>query len=260
MSVSVINKLSSSFTDTSLPKLYRDPILNGGSKFLFDFLSAYCNPNADGAIANGATFNNVLDGGPVATSVTANLTNLTGKTGINNTAANATVNLGPNASYDNSGLNHEMLMCFWFKLPATGYVTSAFYSPFGYTTSNNNAAQWIFDMGSGGLTPRFSIGNGSAAFTAQAASNVTPGSIYQVAGHWKPGVSVDLYLNGALLPVSNVTSIPTTLQSVTGTAPYLMNSMKGTIYRSWMEDLAVSGNTPLAQVASDYSLNATRFV
>lgn len=257
MSVSVIQKLSSSFTDSSLPKLYRDSIINSGTKFCFDFLNAYCNPNPDGAIASNATFNNLVDSAPVATSTTANLTNVTGKAGINNAASSAQVTLGGVASYDMSTLNHEFLLCFWFKLNST-YNSSAYYSPFGYTTSNNNTAQWIFDMGSAGLTPRFSVGTGSSADTVQSSTNVSTGTIYQVAGHWKPGVSVDIYLNGALNN-SLTTSVVSTLQGVSGVTPNLMQAMKGTIYRCWMEDLTASGNTPLGQVSADYTGNSARF-
>ena len=40
MSVSIIQKLAASFTDTSLPKLYRDPTIDVGSKYCFDFTNA----------------------------------------------------------------------------------------------------------------------------------------------------------------------------------------------------------------------------
>jgi hypothetical protein len=263
MTITVTQKLSSAFTDTSLPKLYRDPILTAGSLFLFDALNSYSNPNADGNIANGATFANLIDGAPGATAnlLGSHFQNLTGKAGIYSDGAGGGSAIGMGAStYDLSASNHEFWAWLWFKLPSTGYTTSNYQSPFFYSTSNANTSQWWFDLGVGGVQPRFSIGEGgTSAMTLTSPTNITPGSIYMLAGHWKAGALMEMYLNGSLNN-SNSSGIPSSLQAGSTAQPSITDNVTGTIYRWGLEDLTVSGASAAAQASAEYNANHTRFI
>ena len=56
--MSLIIRLADAFTDATLPLLYRDPILNAGSQFLFDFSNPYCWDPAK-AVVDAATIKNL---------------------------------------------------------------------------------------------------------------------------------------------------------------------------------------------------------
>ena len=85
MSTSLISRGPSEFTDTTMGKLQLDPLVVDGMLARIDFLNSYSNPNADGAIANGATFKNLVIGGADMTysqGASGALTNAAGKLGI----------------------------------------------------------------------------------------------------------------------------------------------------------------------------------
>lgn len=57
--------LDHEFTDTSLPILYPDAIMNEGSLFLFDFTNKNC-WNPDATVVNNALINNLVENAPAA--------------------------------------------------------------------------------------------------------------------------------------------------------------------------------------------------
>lgn len=67
MSYSFIQRSGTDFTDPSIERLQLDPLVIAGSLFRLDFLSAYSNPNPDGALGSGAIFKNLVQNGLDAT-------------------------------------------------------------------------------------------------------------------------------------------------------------------------------------------------
>lgn len=264
--VSVIQKLSSAFTDTTLPKLYRDPIMNAGTLALFDFLNSYCNPNADGALASGVTFNNMVDGSPIGATLNAsgNASNLTGKTGLSlSGAAGSTAKLltfGTAGAFDDAVLKHNFLYTLWLKTPAaspaTGYTPLLSLSPSG--AGNGNAAQMWSDTGSDGYTVRFQQGNGSGTAVNSQRAATANNAVAQVGYRMNPGNGeYEMFYNGASL--GTLTGGPTSPLSAAAMTLAIGGGYNGTIYRMSVEDLTVSGLTGAAQIAADYAANSGRF-
>ncbi|WCT78681.1 hypothetical protein [Novosphingobium humi] len=265
--VSVIQRLSSAFTDTTLPKLYRDPIMNAGTLALFDFLNAYCNPNPDGALASGATFNNLVEGSAIGATLNAsgNVSNLTGKAGLSlSGAAGGTAKLltfGAAGAFDDAVLKHHFLYTLWLKTPAaspaSGYTPLLSLSPSG--AGNGNNAQMWSDTGSDGYTVRFQQGTGSSTTNSQRAATAN-NAVAQVGYRMNPGNGeYELFYNGASV-TGTLTGGPTSPLSAAAMTLAIGGGYKGTIYRVGIEDLTVSGLTAAAQVAADYAANSARFV
>lgn len=261
--MTTIVKLAQAFTDTTLPKLYRDPILNAGSKFLFDFLSAYSNPNADGAVADGAVFKNLVDGGADAVLAAGGggntVTQLAGRAGLSFTAAGGNgryIDIG--AGYDFFASQHSFLVCFWDKQPSSGYNSAVSYNTILTRTDNNaNTSEFWLDMGTDGKTPRGAVGSGSNSPVASGASGQGQGAVRQVALAWSAGTG-SFFINGSVVAMNS--NFPTTLLDKSTSHIKLFGGHVATMYRVWAEDLTVSGKSAASQVALDWAKNAARFV
>ena len=257
--MSLIIRLAETFTDGTLPKLYLDALINAGSLYLFDFCSTTSNPNADGALVNGASFVNLTGGASAAVSGTT-LSNLTGKAGVYVTAATGTdlLTIGSVGSFDLSSSNHEFLVIHWYKTPATGFTSTSWTEIIANHYGNTNTSQWSLLAGSDGKSPYVGVGLGGSARTVIAASGTGLGAVSQVSLHCKPSTgSVEMYYNGTLYGSASGSAI--SLQSGTLSRPQINGAWKGTHYRTYMEDLTTSGASAAAQVAADYAANASRF-
>lgn len=261
--MSLIIKIpGSNFSDNTLPKLYRDGLLNPGSKFLFDFVNGYCNANADGNLNNASMFTNLVEGAPSAAVVTTGsaIQSLAGKAGLllDGVSDTSYVNLG--GSYDLSTTNPSFIVIVWHKIPASGAETVSYSPILKLTQSNANFAQFLFDTGVGGNAPRTQIGwitNGPAASGSAIVAGVGQGVPQQLALHWSPGV-VKTYVNGALL--GSVTSA--NINSLFNCAAFnvlISGAYKGTVYRAYQENLTVSGKVAADQILADYNANVGRF-
>lgn len=261
---SIIDQLPFAYTDDTLPIIPRDPLINVGSEFLFDFLNAYCNPNADGNLVTGATFNNMVDGGTAAslTGTTDSFESLTGKAGLYSIGtAGGYLDLGQ--KYDFSVSLHPWLYILWIKTPSTGYTSTAYTALLAQDNGSTNNAQAYFDMGPDGKTPRTEVGYGSGGPNSGGyalASGTDLGSVTQLAVSWQPtSPEVTMYVNGAQVGGFAASGV-STLVAQTGNNMRMGSAYKGTIYRAYLEDLEVSGALPGTQVANDYTTNASRFV
>ena len=262
MTVSIIERLSTTLTDLTLPKLYRDPIMNNGSKFLFDFCNPYCNPNPDAALTASMTFNNLLDAGPAATIVGGvGLANAAGKAGVTFSGGQGSTNINLGTAYDLHATNDEFILIYWDKESASGYNSGGYIpGPYLSLTSDANHAQWYFDYGADGKTIRASVGtsSGSGGVSVPAASGLGQGAPRQIALHWKSTGLLELYVNGALQGSS--LSAPTTLPNAATDSIVFPNYYVGTLYRLYQEDLTVSGLSAASQILADYNSNAGRFI
>lgn len=256
---SVIERLTANFTDPAQPKLYRDKILNAGSKFLFDFVTPYCNPNADGAIANGATFKNLLDGGPDAVYVAGSggITNRAGKAGLvlgggaPNANNAARIDLGAGLNLPTAG--HPFVVVAWFKMLSGTLVNNAPVLEF-----RSADGQWMFYTGVDGKTPAGIVRNGAVSVQADAAASGTVlDQVVQIALSWAPG-TVTTYRNGAQV-AQTAGAAANTLPDMPGLQPAIKSVVGTHFYRAYQEDLSVSGLSPLAVVQADYAANNGRF-
>ncbi|MDR3512617.1 MAG: hypothetical protein P4L73_13360 [Caulobacteraceae bacterium] len=269
MTNSTIQRSATAYTSSATPKLYRDPMLNAGSLLMFDFLDGYSNQNVDGALSVGATFNNMVDGGPSASVNGAGFSSLSGKAGISGTGGSYGtdyIDFGAGASYDLSGSNDEYLMHYWFKIPSSGYTTTSGMGLFEFMNplATLNLAQWGVQLGSDGKTPEVIVAgkkaDGTTATSVQvtATSGAGQGAPCLVSQHWKPG-QCGIGINGVIVSSQISTTVPSFLLGMTGGRCVLYNIAKATHYRMALEDLTVSGNNAAVQMAAEYAANASRF-
>lgn len=257
---SIIERMTTAITDTTRPKMYRDPVINAGTLALFDFLDGYCNPVADGNIANGAVFKNLVPGGADGAAEINGpgntfISNAVGKAGLVFSGVGSGVinriNLGLAAAYNLNTSQHEFIFCTWSKEPTTGYSTGEALIA-GKLTAGNNA---IYDtnVGAGGISKAYVAGG----TLLSPATNAGLGSPRHVALHWKNGQQ-RLYVNNVLA----ASAVATTALPDHSAAPLQIGSSytKMTFYRMLLEDIAVSGADPAAQIAADYARGVGRFV
>lgn len=271
MPTNTINeRLTGNFSDTTMPKMVLDPIVNAGSMYLLDFLNAYCNPNADGALTAGMIFKNLVDGADDAVLVgAASVANLTGKAGISmpgtGSGGGITTYIDLGTDYDLHTPNPDFLVIAWVKAPASGYITTYPQILILGVYGNEGQDQYSVTMGSDGKTPRVSVANAAGtAFATAATGGASNGVITQIALS-RVGTLVTLYVNGVAVAT----------QTMTGSGIYDSSAQrvkigagfKGTVYRVAEENLTVSaaaaGKTTaaqaLAQVVLDYTVNIGRF-
>lgn len=250
---SIIERLSIAQTDATRVKMYRDPVINKGTLFLFDFLDAYCNPAADGAIAAGAVFKNLVPGGPdgvAATAGAAYLANANGKAGLvfggAGSGAFSGIDLG--TAVANIG-SDEFIVCTWSKeptvSPATGFV------PILAKQATGNNGLFIVNAGANGNSPFVNLGTsggGSGVTTGQGAPR-------HIGAHYKPGQG-RIFVNGVL---TATVGAPAVMSDYSANPTRFGSSYyKGTIYRGMMEDITVSGASPDAQILADYNRGVAR--
>lgn len=258
----VIERLSSAFTDTSLPKLYRDKSLNKGSLLLFDPGDPYCrNGVAAGALTTSAIFKNLVDGGADFTiTQSGNAASLNAGAGgvtFPGVAANGMqISAGP--GYDLSTLDHDFLALLWVKIPAVP-TGSASANMFALSAAAQNGMFYIHNGGlmnnPGGVANQQSNSPAPVSFPGWTTDTVHQlGVGFRITGGVARGL---IFLDGAL-----VNSVVTNADIVSqGGANLLIGNprAKSTIYRAYLEDTTVSGLTMEDQVAADWNFNRLRF-
>lgn len=267
---STILQAAEAFTDTTIAKLTRSPLINDGSLFLFDFTDDYCNPNADGPLKAGDAFKNMVGGADgLLTSTVSGAANAAGKTGITAVGGYSASNPsqiklgGPVAT-----LGKAFVSIFWIR--QTGIVPSpnenqVMFGDRQKATPNNIA--WAVLAGLSGKVPLAQQRAASPARNVQT-NGVVDGygfdKITQYAVSWTPGANssadgtLTFYADGAVVG-SSTASFSGDALVVTGEAPHINLFVPGKYYLAYMERLDLSGRTALQAVQADYELNKTRF-
>ncbi|MEZ0485450.1 LamG-like jellyroll fold domain-containing protein [Fibrella aquatica] len=250
----LVIKLTSTFTDTSLPKLYKDSVLNLGSLFLFDFKNPATYQGgalpAPGFLANGASLYNLVDAAPLATvNGTQIAYNSAGAIEFNSVG---NVVLGDN--YNLASSNPNFMISMWIKMTAASNSYAQLLGRSTTTTPNNT--QWRIDMGLDGLRPRGGAGGSVQATVAEIPNgSLVAGTLYHIAFS-RVGASISTYLNGVQIRTA---TMPEATLANPAVIPNMGGGCKALVYRAYMENLTVSGKNPLAQVQADYNANLGRF-
>jgi hypothetical protein len=254
--------LTSEPTDTSLLTLPNDAITlgdNGGTLFVYDYLDPGCNSNASGLLASGASFTNLVTGGAAATA-TINSGTITNNSGL--------VFSGSGTMYIDAGLTycppptHAWVAIGWAKMPASGLSNNDGIMSLGTSTSNY---LYTIEAAASGANMAFGVGAGSpGASGALSIAAPAAGTIHQFAIAYDPSGVMTAYLDGALVgqaaaPLGSAMIDYSSNHTRLGTDPAFVSWRGGTIYRHVLQDLTVSGNSPLAVVANDFNLNNGRF-
>lgn len=244
MTSSTILTANSNFSDAALPVLYKDGLINAGSKFLFDFGDTYClNGSVAGAIANATVFRNLVDGAPTAGNAGSTTTLSAGGGLVFAGTANGATYLNLGNTYSLHALNHPFLVIGWAKVAA-----------------NAGNDRGVLQLGSANATYQYSLETSSGGAFLGGAPNV--GAVMQVAYAWSPDGVTQWFANGALrsLVGGGATTLADFSASTTKVGMDPGNiPMIGTVYRVYQEDLFLSGASPLEQVAADWAANNGRF-
>lgn len=258
------------FSDATLPKLYRDPVIDIGTKIVVDGLDTYSWPK-QAAPAQADNWVNLISGG----------TN-----GLVNTAAAAG---GVDVGFAGGGFqfgkvagtSHDYIKFSGARLAAAsvGLLAIVWLKHVDYTSADvfSGVAGCAVDGGAGNqwviqcnATTRDYTGkaNGVEAPPVTLASN----EIAQIAlsmtkidsgGAASSGHYLRLYKNGAQVG-SAISTGSTTLRQPSDAAVYLggiplyQTDWSGRIYRHVLSDLSAV-SSPLATVAADYAANVGRF-
>jgi hypothetical protein len=269
MSASIIQRSADPFTDASLARLYLDPILNKGSMYLFDFSNPLSNPNPDGALAGGATFKNLVDGGADGVytpatggnSATISVANAAGKTGLVSSGQTGAIALPPLVTLGAPGAaigTDEFLAILWMKTTGNPFQGVPVLLDGTPASPGAGLIQYAYTLyaapGTGGPTIQAGTRIGGGALQGPALPGA-PGAVRQIALSMVGGTT-RVYSNGALVGSLAGTANPI---AATGVSPRLDLSVPSTMYRAYAERLTLSGRTALAAVQADYALNNGRF-
>lgn len=257
--MSLILKTSSVFTAAGLPRLYRDSILNAGSLCLFDFANTYCFPK-QAAPVSGDTFVNLVDGAPGG--VVANYSNAFGFAGGGifipgyGGATSSYIDLGDN--YNLSALGSpDFLQIAWVKQDAASYDTVSNQGIWGRSNDISTAnCQFHLEMNSQ-LSGR--VSNGTTNVNPVAGSGfAAPIAKTQIAQAWVNGV-LYIYANGVLVSSAGIAGPLNNPAGARAKIGAIQNFWKGYVYRTYLENLTVSGKSAATQVLADYNANVSRF-
>lgn len=255
--MALLQKLNGiTFTNTTIPKIYRDEVVTKGGIYCYDLADATSWVKQSNSVS-GDVIANLVDGGEVATLTSDALTFAGG--GFTNFAVAGTQRiLLPDAAKLEANTG-GFLVAVWIK-PGTQTQAAA----------DLVAGYRYVDTGPWGI--RYTSPNHKVLVNGEVVSLGTlTSAVHQVVMGWVPvsaGVfEKRVYLDGALFSASASpatlqapTTLPTkaTLGDAYGTTG--LNSLwVGSIYRSWMDDLGVSGADPLVLVQKDWAANNGRF-
>lgn len=264
----------SSFTDDTLPTLSRDSIIQGGTKFVYDFANSYSWAK-QAAPVNGDVVKSLLPG-----------------------AADATVYIGSGATmqFTGGGFRFDNELLEGVTIPDSAGMLSSSNAGFIYTVwvkhlaqiSNNNQALIAGNTYGTGLENQYSCSYVWSDNTYRmTADNIRPGTIVlavneiaQLSIAYLPdgagGFKVRGYKNGVKVGTDTATTPPLNVPVTTGRAAGIGNSLNqssqfshdwtGVVFRTWLENIEVSQPESTlraayadAQVAKDYAQNIGRF-
>lgn len=248
MSNSLIFRVPGSFTDASLPKLSRDPIVNAGTKLVLDFADPYCFPGQAPDPGNGTVFKNLVDGMENAVLSKSALFpvgfsggGLYFENGVND-GQGSRLSLGNSFKFP---LSVDQLVICWMK--QSSVVKNSITFGFGIPG--------VYQFGRGSNDSAYQLSGGTSNRTITSAEALTKPA--QLAFSIKAG-SFQAYLNGQAVGSPFVlSSFGASTDLWLGGAPS-QNEWAGHIYRAVIEDLTASGANPAAQVAKDYEIGMGR--
>lgn len=259
--MTILQRIAADFSSSPrpLPLLRRDPVLNAGSKLLFDPRYPYCrNSNATGTITGGMIFKNLVAGGPdILPNGSGNppTLNAAGE-GVTfaGVAANGMNLIGGNTYSLHAG-DKDFLAVVWCKIPAT-VTGSANVQLMGLRADTSNSMFYI-DNGGDQKTPRFVVNNHSNSPTPAGIPGFTADAVHQL-GVAKYGDNALVFLDGVLVVQGFMNDLP--LADMSANNLNIGSSrITGRIYRAYLEDLTTSGADPFEQAALDWRANETKF-
>lgn len=255
-------------------KLYRDRVISPGSKYLFDFENAYCNPYPRSAnFAAGATFKNLVKGAADAVVFGATVANGAAGKGIKLPGVNDNgVDFG--TGYDT--VQRSFLVILW-TARRTGDAPAAHSHIFG-RNSGSGSGQYFITGSADGFTPAATLGLDGVLASSVNVGGVLANEVPQQLAFmfndetrtgWRNGVLQNTFANaGAVVNSGTVWTEGVGRKTTAGTTAVLgfNTGWQGSILRAYKEDLTTYSAVEAdrlawasAQVLADYQNNVGRF-
>lgn len=258
--MSLITHVNKQLTDTDLPRITRDPAIAAGTLLLFDFKSAFCNPNEDGDLVNGDTLNNLVRGAPGAVIDSGSAKLISERTTSGGIRAPGSSSLGQMINFGNSynlhESNHAFIATAWIKIPSNGYTGNTNQRIFGRQGSASNTYMFNMDSGSDNLSPRVVANMQSSTPVHRAIPGFATDEVHQIGVAWTPGTEWMVF-DGQL--VSSRAHGNATLEDLSEyNIVALFTRQSTTLYRVMLEDVEVSGRTLAQAAAADYAAGSAR--
>lgn len=252
-------------------KLLADPLLNTGSKYLFDYTElSVCNKNAAGVLAAGSIFTDLISnvstpGAPLTAVVSGTITNNAGSTGLSlpGGASTGALAIGAASQFDFSSSNHDILIIEYVKFPTTPFVASN--SPWLlHSTAIGGNMQYGFSVTTSGTIIKGVYYNTSnQAQSIPASGTLNAAGVTQIAMHISPTMGVvHTYVNGVLNNTFNSAAwtypANASVLTIAGYSVSNNGGFQGNLYRDYLEDITVSaaaaGLSTTAQAAAQVAL------
>jgi hypothetical protein len=260
--MAVVIKLNGvSFTDDTLPRVYRDALIDSGSLFMLDFADSFCWPKQNDP-ADNELIRDLVDTDSYGqwTLESGSTSTFSGGGFTFDDQTNEFISL-PSAARNLTSDNDGFVFTIWIKHQAQ---TSGFNMVAGYAYQNGTNHQYSISSLSTSEY-RLQINTG---YVAVPHSVLTEGNIYQMA---VARINIDgtyflrAYVNGSQYgndsyngATLNIPVDPSSTSRIGWGGGYgqLWN---GSVYRCWLNDTGLGGGNPNEMVSLDYSLNQSRF-
>lgn len=288
--MTLITRLNTTFTDTSLPRLISDPVWNeAGGRLLFDSKNTICHPTQSATLTQSTPLASAGENNwPISVNSVNPLAfdSLTGRITVPGGASQMLVedsgdaNTGPYKLINNA--SHDYAVSFWIYVPATPWTqeSQAFFSKGIGNTSSSHSLVVVFD----GTNPVIKISRPKSTDTGVHNNTLQTASLSagvyrlgiswrKVSGTWKRygiiGESTALTGNdqadtfgsdvdGIQLPAAGATWDARLFGTIGFGYPSNLAGGMG-IYRFYMENLTQSGRTAEEVWAADWARGNGRF-
>lgn len=244
------------FTDPTIPKIYKDKWIDAATLFLFDLKNKYCTGEVT-KLVNLAVLKNLVDDAPTAVcKLSAGELTLSGG-GIYLPGPLNYIDLG--STYDLVALNNPSFVMMVWVMQDDNFSAQSYQGIIGRSLGGGTSIQYRIDTNGGG--PWGGLMNNAAGTSLQltATGNNARNVPTQLALSWESGVA-RLYVNGAQVGSGNIAapSGATAANTWVGNMQGGTYNFKGKIYR-WGMKLLSPGNSAASQVTADYAANMSRF-
>lgn len=257
----VVNLAGTSFSDTSLPILYRDPMVAAGTQFLFDFKNTY-SWSGQNAPTNGAVFKNLVNGGADAAWANGAADGYAGGGAVISASAGY-LNIGTGYTGLYTGLNKFAVGCT-VGMPAA--FVASFYPGFFGRAVNTGTLVARMDLELTGRNLR--VNQWSLGDYQQVLNTST---VYDIISTWEPsGVNAGtakVFVDGVLVRTSAIGNTTLPVAGVAGTPWVFGNAgmgggpdFKGRLFRCFAEDMTISNRTPEQIAAANWAVVNGRFI
>ena len=266
--MTLILRLGSSFTDTSLPFLQKDSALpDAGGVQLFDFKNPGSYPSQSATFNSGEPFQTLVSTNTVTQSYAE--ADSAGTFSSATGALTGELDLSPVASdpFVIDDVSHNYCFSWWFKLP----TTTANNLKLAESPAGGNRSFQVLSINAGSGLTGFNFNHWgqtsnarTTGFTYAGGSVFRMGYAWQWSGsNWQSKSVANNGTPSAWANISGLTDSNVGLYNTASTNPFLINfgsaSVGGSVYRLLIEDLTESGRTPEEVWDADWAVGNGRF-